>query len=144
MEFECNEGEYLIRLIKGEEILSTLTEFCTAHQITAGWISGIGAAEKITVGYYDLSQKEYIWKQFNDRHEIIPLSGNVSLKENKVFMHLHVNFTDHELRSYGGHLKRAIVNPTLEVIVCKLTRPLIRFYNAETGLYLLKLSNNNI
>ncbi len=142
MEFEYKEGIYIIRLSKGEEILSTLTEFCSRHQIQSGWISGIGAAQKITAGYYDLIRKEYIWKEFENVYEIIPLTGNISLKENKVFLHLHINFTDHDLKSYGGHLKSAIVNPTLEVIIYKLDQHLVRSFHAETGLYLLHLTND--
>ncbi|HOH90023.1 MAG TPA: DNA-binding protein [Bacteroidales bacterium] len=144
MEFEQDNELIVIRLWKDEEILSSLTEFCNSHQINAGWISGIGAAEKIIAGYYDFIRKEYVWKEFEGVHEIVPLTGNISQIGEKVFLHLHINFTDHDLSSYGGHLKSAIVNPTLEVIVCKLTRPLVRFYDIETGLYLLKLSNNNI
>ena len=47
MDFQKFENNYLLRLDKGEEIISTLLDFCTKHSISLGKISGLGSTNKV-------------------------------------------------------------------------------------------------
>ena len=131
--------KYILRLDKGEEIVSTLKKFCEHYQIKLGIIAGIGATNKITVGLFATKAKEYHSQEFAGDFEIAPLYGNVSTMNNETYLHLHVNFCDKEHKSYGGHLNSAIVSATFEAVIEIIDGQINRKYSEEIGLNLIKL-----
>lgn len=131
------EDGYLVVLKKGEDVVKKLTAFCIQEKIQAGFINGIGAAKGAVVGYYHLPSKTYKHKRFNKFMEIAALNGNVSLKDGKPYLHLHVVLSDNKLRAFGGHLKEATVGGTCEVHLITATVKLERTPDKDTGLALL-------
>jgi predicted DNA-binding protein with PD1-like motif len=71
--------------------------------------------------------------------EITSLNGNVTLLEGQPFLHLHTTITNEQLQGFGGHLKMAIVGPTLEVVIEKLESQVQRKMDEEIGLNLFHL-----
>jgi len=132
--------DFVLVLKTGEEIVEKLTEFLSENNITAGTVSGIGAATDIVLNYYNADTKEYEEKTFSDEYEILSLLGNVSLKENKPFAHLHIVLGTNDYECIGGHLKSARVGPTCEIVIQQLETELKREFDEATGLYLLDLS----
>ncbi len=95
------------RVATGEDALTSITRFAQEQNIVLGKVSGIGALEKVTIGYFDGNQ--YHYKSFGEPVEVASLEGNISLKDGIVFAHLHINIADKNFNSYGGHLAESEV-----------------------------------
>lgn len=104
MEYRKFGSKYVIRIDKGEEIVETLKKFCEDEQITLGWIKGIGAVDKATIGLFETEVKKYHSIQLEGDHEVTSLMGNISTMDEKVYLHLHINLSDKNYNTRGGHL----------------------------------------
>lgn len=129
---------YLLVLRRDELIVKSVTKFCALKNINAGYISGLGAVQSATVGYYYLKQKRYKFRKTQRLMEISSLTGNVAIKDGKPFLHLHVVLSDGKLRALGGHLKEAKVGGTCELYLKVFNSKLERQLDEDTGLHLLK------
>lgn len=119
----------------GGDIVSQLKDFLENNKIRCGFINGIGAIKNAEIGYYDQKSKEYIKRRFDERAEILSLTGNVSLHDGEIFPHLHV-ILGYNNRIYGGHLFGGEVF-ACEVFVIELEgNPPRREKDPQTGLNL--------
>ena len=89
MKYTKTEKGIIIVLARGENVIETLTDFCTKENITAGVFQGIGAVERVKIGYYDLGKKEYFFRDEPGIFEVASMQGNVALVEGKPFIHAH-------------------------------------------------------
>ena len=112
MEFKKFGNVYVVRVDKDEEIIETLKGFCATNQITLGWVSGIGAVNRVTLGLFETKPKRYIAEELTGDFEITALSGNITTMNKEVYVHLHVTVSDLQHKTYGGHLTSAIVSAT--------------------------------
>lgn len=126
------------RLLKGEEIISGLNKFLKENSIKAGLISGIGAVRRVKIGYYDQSEKKYISHDFNEPMEILSLKGNISLKDNEIFPHIHIVLSKKDFSCIGGHLYEAEVFAFEFEIIEFEGNYFERGFDEETGLFLWK------
>lgn len=140
MEYKKIGSKYIIRIEKGEEIVGTIESFCRDKEIKAGSINGIGAAGKIEIGHFVASTKEYHSKLFEGDLEIAPMTGNISTKDGEVYLHIHINFSDAELKAYSGHLNSAIVSATFECLIDPFDGKIERKFSNEIGLNLFDLT----
>ncbi|MFH1012684.1 MAG: PPC domain-containing DNA-binding protein [Candidatus Peregrinibacteria bacterium] len=129
---------HVIRMDKGDEIVSTLVRFCKDHAVQAGLLMGIGAAEKITIGYFDVNTKKYNFKELDGRYEITSLLGNVAVADGEPALHLHINVADAQHRVFGGHLSSAVVSVTCEVVLHPFEGDIQRELSSEFPLKLFK------
>jgi len=139
MKFEAVDDGYLLRLERGEEIVETLTRFASANRIPSGVLSGIGAADRIRCGYFDPASGGYVEEAFDGNLEILSLSGNLSWAEGRPLPHIHIVFSDEEMRARGGHLIEGHVSVTCEIRLRTFSRRLERTHDPATGLKLLDL-----
>jgi predicted DNA-binding protein with PD1-like motif len=95
---------FQFRIPPGEDLYDYLTDFCINRRIRFGSISVIGAVEKATIGYYDQKKKKYYKSVLKEEFEVLSCNGNVSIKEGKPFLHLHIALSDTKLKALGGHL----------------------------------------
>ncbi len=130
---------WIIRIDKGEEIVSTLERFCREKGIRLGTVHGIGATNKATIGLFKTRTKEYVRKELVGDHEITSLTGNISRMNGQVYIHLHANLSDEHYQVLGGHLNSAVVSATCEVVVRELEGEVDRQFSEEIGLNLYKL-----
>lgn len=128
---------FVVILDQHEPVMETLTEFCRKHEVVNGHLSGIGAVEQVTCGYYDLTGREYHFTDYDALVEVVSFTGNVMQKDGQPFIHAHGIFTDSNNQPFGGHVQEMYVGVTLEVIVQRLTTKLYRSYDENTGLYLI-------
>lgn len=132
-----SDTQTVLVLKRGEEIVETLTKYVSENHLTAAWISGLGGASSITIAWYDITTKKYIDRTIDDALEILNLTGNISIKDNEPFLHLHGTFAGSDYGAVGGHVKSLTVGLTCEIVLTKLIAPLTRNYDGETGLHLL-------
>lgn len=140
MTYSKTDKGYIIRLIRGEKIIETLTQFCKKENIHAGVFHGIGAVENPELGYYHLDTKEYEFRTIEKMLEIVSLTGNVALVDDEPFLHIHTVVSDDTFTTYGGHLKEGTVGATCEVYLTNFGIDIEREFDEETGLKLLSLN----
>lgn len=112
---------FMFSIGKGEDLLQAVQHFCHHHQVRCGLISAIGAVEHATFGIYDQKAKKYHKINIEKEMEILSLSGNVSLFDDKPMVHAHIMFSDAEGKAYGGHLMGGTKVFSLEVFIQELT-----------------------
>ncbi|MFH1873951.1 MAG: PPC domain-containing DNA-binding protein [Pseudomonadota bacterium] len=122
----------------GEDLLAALTEFVQKKQISSASFQVIGAVKRAKLGIFEHGKYEYI--EHEGALEIAAGLGNVSLKEDKPFIHCHLVLTDHKGTTLGGHLMEGcIVEPTAEVHLHVLEGSIHRRHNKDIGLWILDL-----
>ncbi len=137
MQFKkVNEGA-ILRLEKGEEIVSSIVKFCDENNLQSGFFHGLGAVMNLELGYYFQDRKEYNWKIFNQVSEIDSLTGNIALVEGRHFVHVHGVFSTDSFQCFGGHVKSAIVGATCEIYLIDFKTSLSRTMDDEIGLKLI-------
>lgn len=127
----------LIILQRGELVIKTLTELVTERGIVNASFSGLGAVEALSCGYYDLTTRSYHFTQYNEVYEVVQMAGNVMLKNDRPFIHLHGVFTDTQNLAFGGHVEEMRVAVTLEIVMHIFSTTRKRQYDDETGLFLI-------
>ncbi|HKX24658.1 MAG TPA: PPC domain-containing DNA-binding protein [Candidatus Saccharimonadales bacterium] len=133
---------YVVRLERGERLSEAMEQLFAESdtQILGASVSGVGAAEQLTLGFYDLETKEYIWRDFESMYEITGLLGTVARDEHDNLMsHLHGTFSDRSYQVIGGHVKDFVVGGTCELFIHVTYKPLKRLHDDQTGLKLLDL-----
>jgi predicted DNA-binding protein with PD1-like motif len=128
---------YLLVFDKGAEVLSGLTAFAREHRLVAGSVSGIGAVSDAELAFFDRHKKEYRPIPVAQQAEVLALTGNLALRGHAPFFHVHTALGLPDGSTRGGHLVRAHVWPTLEVVLTTWDRPVRRKLDRETGLPLL-------
>ena len=138
MEYKKNNNHYVVRLDKGEEVLSKIKELCEKENIKCGSIVGIGATNKVKIGLFDTSLKEYHSKIIEEAMEITSLVGNISTMNNETYLHLHINVANSSLQVTGGHLNECYISATGELMITKIDLDVDRNFSEEIGLNLYK------
>jgi predicted DNA-binding protein with PD1-like motif len=135
--------QYLLRLIRGEDVLPTITAFCKEKGIKSGSFRAVGAVEESKIGYYDLSKKEYGSKMYADAMEVASMTGNIALVDGEPFIHCHAVLSGitegTENQPVGGHVFEARVAVTLEVHLEAFNEEVARELDDDIGLKLLQL-----
>lgn len=139
MQFSKVKNGFMLRLIKGEEIIGTLSSFVEEQKIPGGFVFGLGAFKNATLGYFDSTKKEYIKTSFKQDMEFGSLTGSISYVEGKPFVHAHVVSGGADCKAYFGHLFSATISATGEFFVIPSDSRIERKSDAETGLNLLDL-----
>ena len=129
----------VVRIDRGEEILEQMQKACLAEHVTAAAVSAIGATDDFTVGLFSLEDKKYYKNRFTGSFEIVSLLGNITTMHGEYYAHLHLTAADGEGRTYGGHLDRAVVSATCEMIITEIDGTVERFRDEKSGLNLIKL-----
>lgn len=105
---------YLFRLPKGKDLLEELIDFCHDNQVKCGIVHVVGSVSNATLGYYDQTKKKYDKKAFDEEMELVSLSGNISIQDNRPTVHAHAVFSKKDYTTLGGHLL-----PGTKIYVCE-------------------------
>lgn len=138
MEWRKIPQGFLIKLEKGEELVEQVTSFSKEHKVEAGLVEGIGAVQKVELGFYSLEQRKYLTRVVKDV-EIASLTGNISLVEGVPHLHVHGVFSDKGMKAFGGHVMKAVVAATCEIVLTTLGKALERKEDKDVGLKLWDL-----
>ncbi|MCD6451787.1 MAG: DNA-binding protein [Acidobacteria bacterium] len=130
---------YLIRLDKGEDVLSSLKKFVVENEIKSGVIFGIGTIDNVKLSYYEPEEKKYFHKEFKGSCELGNLTANISYLNGEPLIHAHATISSSDLSAYTGHLSSARIALTGEFLVLTFDFELTRKYDPDTGLNLWNL-----
>jgi hypothetical protein len=108
------KGRLLIgRLERGNELVDTLLDLCSAESIRCGEIRALGALSRVELCAYDQKKQRYgPSRAYTGDIEILSLVGNVSEKSGDLACHLHATVardTDNGIQVIGGHVVTATV-----------------------------------
>ena len=114
--FRCGD-KIVLRLDPKDEITESIIKLAEKENISAAGVSGIGATDDFTVGVFDMKKGDYEKFFYNGNHEINVLTGNITEVNGKPYVHLHLSATGKGGKVVGGHLIKAIISLTAEIIV---------------------------
>jgi predicted DNA-binding protein with PD1-like motif len=141
MQYKTIGSKTIVRIDKGEELISNLTELCKTLDIKSGTITGIGATNNATIGVYNTETYKYHSQTLIGDHEIAPLIGNITWMNDKPFLHLHITLSDHTNKAFSGHLNKAIISATFEGVIDHIETIIKRKKDSKIGLNLLNLDD---
>lgn len=138
MEYQKFENTYLVRLDRGEEVLEQVKALSLKEQISLATVQGLGAVNDLTLGVFRPTEKTYHSNRFQGCYEIVSLTGTVSTMNGEYYCHLHMSAGDESGHVVGGHLNRAVISATGELVVTVIPGTVDRAFDPEVGLNLLK------
>jgi hypothetical protein len=132
-----NPSTYAVIFDKGDEFIGELTRFAIEKVLSGSQINAIGGFSNLTLGYFDRDRKDYKKIEIDEQVEVLCLFGDITIDNGapKVHAHAIVGMSDGTTR--GGHLIKALVWPTLEVIVTESPQYLVRRHDSDSGLALI-------
>jgi predicted DNA-binding protein with PD1-like motif len=131
------EKVYAIVFLKGDEILSGLTDFAIANHVGDAHFTGIGAVSSATLAWLDLPKKIYHAIPVNEQVEVLALTGDIATFSGKPVIHMHAVLGKHDGTTVGGHAFELNVNPTVEVFLTANTATLTKRPDDESGMKLI-------
>lgn len=138
MEYRRFGDSIICRLDKGEEILQQVEKLAKAEDIKLAEVSALGAVGDFTAGVFDVDEKKYHSNDFKGNFEIVSLTGTINTMDGEFYAHLHMSAGDEKGHVFGGHLNRAVVSATCEMVINVIDGSVDRKFSDEIGLNLLK------
>lgn len=138
VDYKRFDQTFVIRIDRGEEVLECLKLICHNEKVKLGSFNGLGAADDITLGLFNTQEKKYYSKTFKGDYEITSLIGNVSTMNEEIYLHVHATIGDKNLTVFGGHLNRAVISGTCEIVMQAVEGKVDRLFDEEVGLNLFR------
>ena len=138
MEYRRFGKTIVMRIDKGEEILSQLKAMALKENVQLASVRALGATNDFTVGVFKVDEKKYYANHFTGDFEIVSLTGTISTMNGEYYAHLHMSAGDAQGRVFGGHLNEAIISATCEMVVEVIDGRVERAYDDDIGLNLFK------
>lgn len=139
MVYQEDNNTIVLVLEQGEDIVEAVTDIARDKNGKFGTVSGIGACSEVELNFYNLETKTYEKKLIQEPLELTSLLGNISHIDDQPFAHLHATFGTNKYETYSGHLSKATVSATAEIVISMTNLDINRKFNDEIGLNLLNL-----
>lgn len=133
MEYRRFGNTIVLRVDRGEEIMASLTDLAEKEDIHLAQVDGLGAADQVSIGLYDVAEKKYHKNTYEEPLEITSLTGSITRMDGKPYLHIHMSAGDQNNRVIGGHLNSARIGGTAEIFVRVLDGEVGRKPDSITG-----------
>ena len=77
MDYRQFGDRYVLRIDRGEEVLEQVEKLCRKEEVAAGYAVGLGAADEVTLGLFNTTEKVYHKTTLTGPMEITSLVGNI-------------------------------------------------------------------
>ncbi len=138
MEYRRFNHTIVARLDKGEDILEQIKEIAQKEKIELASVQALGAVDDFTVGVFDTKTKEYHANHFEGSYEIVSLTGTINTMHGEFYSHLHMSAGNDKGQVFGGHLNKANISATCEMIITIIEGKVDREFSEEIGLNLFR------
>jgi predicted DNA-binding protein with PD1-like motif len=135
-------GERVFALVyeTGDEVVAGLKQFAREHKPRSAHFTAIGAFSDAVLAYFDWETKEYQDLPVDEQVEVLMLAGDIAWKEDgEAVVHAHAVVGRRDGSTRGGHLMKAHVRPTLELVLEEYPKHLQREHDPQTGLALIRV-----
>lgn len=139
MKYKRFDNTIVVRIDRGEEILDKIRELAIAENIKLASVTALGATNDFTVGVFNTDEKKYYANEFKGAFEIVSLTGTINTMDGQFYTHIHMSAGNDKGEVFGGHLNRAVVSATCEMIVTVIDGEVDRYRDDDVGLNLFKL-----
>jgi predicted DNA-binding protein with PD1-like motif len=137
---DASERTFVLIYQTGDEVVAELMRFAREHKPRSAHFTAIGAFSDVVLAYFDWPTKKYQEIPIKEQVEVLTLAGDIAWKENgEPVVHAHVVIGRSDGSARGGHLRKAHVRPTLELVLVEYPKHLERRHDAETGLTLIRV-----
>lgn len=130
---------YALVFDSGDDVMAILKTFAAERKLKAARFTAIGAFSSVDLGWFDFSKKDYKHIPVNEQVEVLSLLGDVALYGDESAVHAHVVVGKSDGMAMSGHLLKATVHPTLELILEEAPGYLQKRMDKETGLPLIEI-----
>ena len=138
MDYKRFNNAIVLRIDRGEEIHEQLKAVCLKENVKLASVSGLGAINDLTSGVWDVERKEYFSNHFTGVYEVANLVGTITTMNGEYYAHIHISAGDSQGHMVGGHLNRAVVSATSEIVLHLIDGTVEREFDPGVGLNLLK------
>ena len=138
MDYRKFDNTIIARIDKGEEILEQVKNIALKENIKLASITALGAINDFTVGVFKTDEKKYYANEFKGSFEIVSLTGTINTMNDEFYAHLHLSAGNEKGEVFGGHLNRAIVSATCEMLITLINGRDDRAFSEEICLNLFK------
>lgn len=138
MDYRKFNNTIVVRIDKGEEILEKIKEIALKENIKLANLNALGATNDFTVGVFKTDEKKYYSNNFTGDFEIVSLTGTINTMNGEFYSHIHMSAGNDKGEVFGGHLNRAIVSATCEMVINIIDGTVDREFNENIGLNLFK------
>ena len=140
MDYRRFGDKIVARIDRGEEIHEQLEKIALREGVRLAEVSALGAVDDFTVGVYKVAEKQYFANTFQGPFEIVSLTGTISTKDGAYYAHLHMSAGNEKGEVFGGHLNRARVSATCEMVISIIDGTVERRFDPEIGLNLFEMT----
>jgi hypothetical protein len=131
---------FAIIMDTGDEIVDCLKQFAASQKLSGSSFKAIGALSFVKLGWFNWESKQYeVAAEFNEQVELLSLIGDIALKDSEPQVHAHLVVARRDGTAHGGHLLKACVRPTCELILTESPEPLRKRLDPESGIALIRL-----
>lgn len=138
MDYRKFNHAIVARIDKGEEILEKVKEIALKEKIKLANVNALGATNDFTVGVFKTDEKKYYSNEFQENFEIVSLTGTINTMNGEPYIHIHMSAGNDKGEVYGGHLNKAVVSATCEMVINVIDGAVDRYFDEEIGLNLFK------
>ena len=138
MEYKRFGDTLVVRMDPGEEILEQVKAVAQKERIALASIQALGAVKEFTAGVFDLEKKQFLPREYRGTYEIVSLTGTINTMGGEFYCHLHMSAAGEDGLVVGGHLNRAVISATGELVVTQIQGRVDRRRDPEVGLNLFQ------
>jgi len=132
-----NRKTFLLVFDTGDEVIEGILSFAKENNLSAGYISAIGAVSSAQLGFFNWETKSYDDIPVDEQTEVVSLTGNLAIFDGAPRVHAHALLSKQDGTCIGGHVIKAIVRPTLELMLTEFPVVLERKIDEESSLALI-------
>lgn len=136
MDYRKFGDTFVVRMDPGEDIVEQVMHLAEKENISLASIQALGAVNDFTVGVFNTETKVYASNRFQGSFEIVSLTGTLDSMDGKPYLHLHMSAGDAQGKVFGGHLNRAVISATCEMIIRCIDGKIDRVHSDAIGLNL--------
>jgi len=133
---------FAVVLNTGDEVLASLQSFIKDQRIASAQLTAIGALSDVVIKYFDWDSKDYLNIGIDEQVEVASLIGDVATAPSgEAALHVHLVVGKRDGTAMAGHLGKAHVRPTLEVVLIESPAHLQKKLDPTTGLALIRMGD---
>ena len=138
MEYKRFGDTLVVRMDPGEEILEQVKAVAQKERVALASVQALGAVKEFTAGVFDLEKKEFLPRDYTGTFEIVSLTGTIDSMGGEFYCHLHMSAAGEDGLVVGGHLNRAVISATGELVVTQIQGRVDRRRDPDVGLNLFQ------